>query len=122
MRRPSIMGTCGSEVKIYMFDVVFSFIVLQHDLYEVTVDLAVGYTLDAALTHNPPFSVSVSTVMERGEKAERRTCTAQTDRQLFKHPNTESILGEQQERVVPFHEPHAGNKLKLLWFKVEFAE
>ncbi len=46
----------GSES--YVFDVVFSFIVLQHDLYEVTVDLAVGYTLDAALTHNPPFSVS----------------------------------------------------------------
>ncbi|KAI0306078.1 hypothetical protein B0F90DRAFT_1695859 [Multifurca ochricompacta] len=33
------------------------FIVLQHDLYEVTVDLAVGYTLNAALTHNPPFSL-----------------------------------------------------------------
>ncbi|THU92741.1 chitin deacetylase [Dendrothele bispora CBS 962.96] len=33
------------------------FIVLQHDLYEVTVDLAVGYTLDAARTHNPPFSL-----------------------------------------------------------------
>ena len=35
-----------------------SFIVLQHDLYEITVDLAVGYTLNAALTHNPPLSVS----------------------------------------------------------------
>jgi hypothetical protein len=58
MRRPSILGTCRSEVKIYVFDVIFSFIVLQHDLYEVTVDLAVGYTLDAALGHNPPFSVS----------------------------------------------------------------
>ncbi|KAH9000093.1 carbohydrate esterase family 4 protein [Lactarius akahatsu] len=33
------------------------FIVLQHDLYEITVDLAVGYTLNAALTHNPPFSL-----------------------------------------------------------------
>jgi len=33
------------------------FIVLEHDLYEVTVDLAVGYTLNAALTHNPPFSL-----------------------------------------------------------------
>ncbi|KAF8074952.1 carbohydrate esterase family 4 protein [Lyophyllum atratum] len=31
------------------------FIVLQHDLYEITVDLAIGYTLNAALTHNPPF-------------------------------------------------------------------
>jgi hypothetical protein len=33
------------------------FAVLQHDLYEITVDLAVGYTLNAALTHNPPFTV-----------------------------------------------------------------
>lgn len=40
-------------------DVIPRFIVLQHDLYEVTVDLAVGYTLNAALTHKPPFSVSV---------------------------------------------------------------
>ncbi|RDB23677.1 Chitin deacetylase [Hypsizygus marmoreus] len=31
------------------------FIVLQHDLYEITVDLAIGYTLNAALTHSPPF-------------------------------------------------------------------
>lgn len=34
------------------------FIVLEHDLFEITVDLAVGYTLNAALTHNPPFTVS----------------------------------------------------------------
>jgi peptidoglycan/xylan/chitin deacetylase (PgdA/CDA1 family) len=33
------------------------FIVLQHDLYEITVDLAVGYTLNAALQHNPPFTL-----------------------------------------------------------------
>ncbi|KAG6908967.1 hypothetical protein DXG01_002573 [Tephrocybe rancida] len=33
------------------------FIVLQHDLYEITVDLAIGYTLNAALTHNPPFKL-----------------------------------------------------------------
>lgn len=33
------------------------FIVLQHDLYQITVDLAIGYTLNAALTHNPPFSL-----------------------------------------------------------------
>ncbi|RDX40544.1 hypothetical protein OH76DRAFT_1366073 [Lentinus brumalis] len=33
------------------------FIVLEHDLFEITVDLAVGYTLDAALTHNPPFKL-----------------------------------------------------------------
>ena len=59
MRLCSIPGTCRSDVKICVFDIIFSFIVLEHDLYEVTVDLAVGYTLNAALTHNPPFSVSV---------------------------------------------------------------
>jgi hypothetical protein len=60
---------------------------------------------------------------KRGEKAEGRTCTAQTDRKLFRHPNTEPILGKQQEHDVPLHEPHAHNKLKLgLGVKVEFAE
>lgn len=34
------------------------FIVLEHDLYAVTVDLAIGYTLSAALTHDPAFTVS----------------------------------------------------------------
>ncbi|KAJ6581925.1 hypothetical protein B0H19DRAFT_929585 [Mycena capillaripes] len=33
------------------------FCVLEHDLYEMTVDLAIGYTLNAALTHNPPFKL-----------------------------------------------------------------
>jgi len=33
------------------------FIVLEHDLYQQAVDLAVGYTLNAALTHNPPLTL-----------------------------------------------------------------
>ncbi|KII85859.1 carbohydrate esterase family 4 protein [Plicaturopsis crispa FD-325 SS-3] len=33
------------------------FIVLQHDLFEITVDLATGYTLNAALTHNPKLTL-----------------------------------------------------------------
>ncbi|KAJ7711446.1 chitin deacetylase [Mycena metata] len=33
------------------------FCVLQHDLFEITVDLAMGYTLNSALTHNPPFTL-----------------------------------------------------------------
>jgi len=33
------------------------FIVLQHDVHEITVDLAVGYTLDAAMNHNPKFTL-----------------------------------------------------------------
>ena len=34
------------------------FIVLQHDISEISIDLAVGYTLDAALVHQPKFTVS----------------------------------------------------------------
>ncbi|KIJ50832.1 carbohydrate esterase family 4 protein [Sphaerobolus stellatus SS14] len=33
------------------------FIVLEHDLYQQTVDLAVGYTLPTALNHNPKFNI-----------------------------------------------------------------
>ena len=33
------------------------FIVLQHDLYQQSVDMAVGYILPDALSHNPAFSV-----------------------------------------------------------------
>jgi len=33
------------------------FIVLEHDLFEITVDLAIGYTLNAAMTNNPPFKL-----------------------------------------------------------------
>jgi F0F1-type ATP synthase assembly protein I len=33
------------------------FISLQHDLFEITVDLAVGYFLDTALNHTPKFNV-----------------------------------------------------------------
>lgn len=31
---------------------------LQHDLFPQTVDLATGYTLQAAMTNNPPLTVS----------------------------------------------------------------
>nr|GAT50235.1 predicted protein [Mycena chlorophos] len=33
------------------------FLVLQHDLYEITVDLSMGYTIKSALEHNPPFTL-----------------------------------------------------------------
>ncbi|KJA28096.1 carbohydrate esterase family 4 protein [Hypholoma sublateritium FD-334 SS-4] len=33
------------------------FISLQHDLFEITVDIAVGYTIDLALTHEPKFNL-----------------------------------------------------------------
>jgi hypothetical protein len=60
----SLLGVYGSMASVDAAnDLIYSFIVLQHDLYEVTVDLAVGYTLNAAKTHNPAFSVSVLTRM-----------------------------------------------------------
>jgi len=40
------------------------FIVLQHDLFDVTVDLATGYFLPDALNHSPPFKLeSISKCM-----------------------------------------------------------
>ena len=33
------------------------FIVLQHDVHYATVELAIGYTLDAALKHQPKFTL-----------------------------------------------------------------
>ncbi|KAF8905898.1 hypothetical protein CPB85DRAFT_1224427 [Mucidula mucida] len=33
------------------------FIVLEHDLYEITVDLAIGYNLETAQNHNPAFTL-----------------------------------------------------------------
>jgi hypothetical protein len=33
------------------------FIVLEHDLFEITVDLARGYTIPAALSHQPAFDL-----------------------------------------------------------------
>ncbi len=43
-------------VEFLCFDFV-RFIVLEHDLYEITVDLAIGYNLETAQNHNPAFTV-----------------------------------------------------------------
>jgi len=58
-------GTVNSTDQMAIFETILNnattmdtgFIVLEHDLYEITVDLAIGYTLNAAVTHNPPFSL-----------------------------------------------------------------
>lgn len=42
-----------------------SFVVLEHDLYAQTVDLAIGYTLPAALNFTPALKVR-SLRIERG--------------------------------------------------------
>ncbi|KAF5316111.1 hypothetical protein D9619_006391 [Psilocybe cf. subviscida] len=34
------------------------FVTLQHDLFEITVDIAVGYTLDTAVKHTPKFNIT----------------------------------------------------------------
>ena len=56
----SILGRLSVVDQVLaLADFFVSFIVLEHDLFEITVDLAIGYTLDAALAHNPPFTVSI---------------------------------------------------------------
>jgi hypothetical protein len=40
-------------------DLPTGFIVLEHDLYQQTVDLATGYTIPSAKAHQPPFNVRV---------------------------------------------------------------
>jgi len=56
-------GTISGNQSVASFEQILTnateidtgFIVLQHDLFETTVDLAVGYTLDLALNHDPKF-------------------------------------------------------------------
>jgi len=55
------------------------FVTLQHDLFEITVDLAVGYTLDAALSHVPKFSLQPVGQCQKFNKTELyRETTANT--------------------------------------------
>jgi hypothetical protein len=70
------------EAKMFMV-LRSSFIVLQHDVHEITVDLAVGYTLDAALHHNPPFTLKAI-----GE--------------CMKFPNTDLYLETTQNTTFPY--------------------
>ena len=64
--RSSILGKRDRFVVVYNTRadgaVRDSFIVLEHDLFETTVDLAVGYTLDAARKHDPAFTVRNSLI------------------------------------------------------------
>ncbi|KAJ3759750.1 hypothetical protein EV360DRAFT_41281 [Lentinula raphanica] len=58
-------GVVTSEASFSQFEGILGnastlddgFIVLEHDLYEQTVDMAIGYTLPAAMSHNPPFTL-----------------------------------------------------------------
>ncbi|KAF9047178.1 glycoside hydrolase/deacetylase [Hymenopellis radicata] len=58
-------GNVNGEQCVEKFDSILGnattldtgFIVLAHDLYEITVDLAIGYNLEMAQTHNPAFTL-----------------------------------------------------------------
>jgi peptidoglycan/xylan/chitin deacetylase (PgdA/CDA1 family) len=65
------------------------FIVLQHDLFEITVDLATGYFLPAALSHNPPF-------------------TLETIGQCMKIPTTDLYLETTKNSTFPYRNHTAG--------------
>ena len=79
-----------------------SFIVLQHDLFEITVDLAVGYTLDAALSHDPKFSVRFYQVLVCINcphilfHSSVASCWS-----MHEITNDQSVLGEQREYILP---------------------
>jgi len=42
------------------------FIVLEHDLFEDSVEVATGYILPDALAHNPPFSIKPVVSCQKG--------------------------------------------------------
>ncbi|KIK61685.1 carbohydrate esterase family 4 protein [Collybiopsis luxurians FD-317 M1] len=58
-------GTVSSNQSFAQFNAILGnasslndgFVVLQHDLFEQTVDMAIGYTLPAALSYNPPYNL-----------------------------------------------------------------
>lgn len=58
-------GTISSSQVISNFNAIMNnatqiqtgFIVLEHDLFEQTVDLAIGYILPEAMAHNPKFTL-----------------------------------------------------------------
>ncbi|KAJ3510061.1 hypothetical protein NLJ89_g4884 [Agrocybe chaxingu] len=55
------------------------FITLQHDLFEITVNLAVGYTLDMAINHEPKFDLQpVGECMGLGDGGVYRETTKNT--------------------------------------------
>jgi hypothetical protein len=79
-----------------------SFIVLQHDLFEITVDLAVGYTLDAALSHDPKFAVRFYQVLVCINCPHTlfhslvASCWS-----MHEITNDQSVHGKQQEFILP---------------------
>lgn len=85
-----------------------SFIVLEHDLYPQTVDLAIGYTLPAAMNFNPHLTVGPLP----------RFCIPLTYllfsifvsdglyRPLQSYPSHEPVSRDQQEHKLPLSEQH----------------
>jgi hypothetical protein len=80
----------------------FRFIVLQHDLYEITVDLAIGYTLNAALNHNPAFTVS--SLIDRNVNVSQ-SISARAYRQVHQTPREQLVLRVDDEQNIPIYQP-----------------
>lgn len=52
-----VVQSFRSSSGIARSDLSTGFIVLEHDLYQQAVDLAIGYTIPSAKAHQPPFNV-----------------------------------------------------------------
>lgn len=70
------------------------FIVLEHDLYEQTVDMAMGYTLPAALNYNPPFTVCFNFLFGQLFETSHMLFIAGTYRSMQLDPVYQHVRGE----------------------------
>jgi hypothetical protein len=81
------------------------FITLQHDLFEITVDLAVGYTLDAALSHQPKFAVSYQLYAGRSPSIPNKFLAA-TRRKMCWSSRWQSLPRDHWQCHFPLQESH----------------
>jgi hypothetical protein len=77
------------------------FIVLEHDLYAQTVDLAIGYTLPAAMTFTPALTVSFYLHPPVESTSQRHELAARLYRPLQSHPFYEPVPRKQPKHVIP---------------------
>jgi len=102
----SILGMLDSIEELgLLLNVPFRFISLQHDLFEIEVDLAVGYTIDAALNNDPKFNVCYCTFSSYALRL--IPSTAATHRQVHGIPRRHYLQGDEQEHDVPLPKPYS---------------
>lgn len=98
----SILGESNRRQRMSYLAYVFhthSFIVLQHDLYEVTVDMAIGYTLNAAQTHQPAFTVRARTV-RTARVTKAPSFLARAHRRMQQDTHLRLVHGDYDKRVI----------------------